>query len=324
MLKNWFTRNKNTETKQPCSNNPKKANIFSSIGNIGERISSIFSTNKPIDPQSLEDFKNALIEADLGYEVASHLIDTISKKKFNEIITPDIIQDLLKEELLNLLSTYNHSPLSLPENDLGVILFCGINGAGKTTTVGKLATQYVKNGKKVAIAACDTFRAAAESQLSILSERAGCQIFAADREKADPASVAYKAITEAKAKNYDIVMIDTAGRLHTQSNLMEELQKIIRVLSKISPAYPHYNTLVLDGTIGQNSIIQLQEFAKSVEINSLIVTKLDGSSKGGAIIGMIKKFGIPVHYIGLGEKLEDLQSFNLQDFIQSLVSANKE
>jgi fused signal recognition particle receptor len=206
-------------------------------------------------------------------------------------------------------------------NGLNIILVCGVNGNGKSTSIGKLASFYTQEGKKVGIAACDTFRAAATDQIAKWAERAGAILFTGE-ENSDPASVAYRAVTESYDRNLDILFIDTAGRLHNQKNLMDELAKIVRVIQKVDQSAPHHILLVIDATTGQNAFIQTEEFKRLVPVSGLVVTKLDGTAKAGVIIGISEKNSLPVYFIGVGEGVDDLKPFSSIDFARALVNVN--
>ncbi|KAJ6645041.1 Glycine--tRNA ligase beta subunit [Pseudolycoriella hygida] len=258
-----------------------------------------------------------LISADMSYTVAAELVNKLKSVKFNADISPIIIKEKLVEIIATLL-TKNSELLELQNEKLNVILVSGVNGSGKTTTIGKLATIYSAQGKKVAIVACDTFRAAAVSQLSIWAQRSNA-IFIAGEEGADPASVAYLGMQSAIKNNIEILLIDTAGRLHNQKNLMDELEKIIRVIKKIDEAAPHHSILVIDATTGQNVYNQIEQFKSIANISGLIVTKLDGTAKAGVVVGATQKFALPIYFIGIGEKIDDLKPFDSLSFANSLV-----
>jgi fused signal recognition particle receptor len=233
---------------------------------------------------------------------------------------PRQLTQLLKEEVGKLLLPSRpgtSSPFELPPIRPQVVLVVGINGVGKTTTIGKLAHEYVRNGSKVVIAAADTFRAAANEQLEIWAERAGAQIIR-QRQGSDPAAVAYDSVQAAKARGADVVIVDTAGRLHTKLNLMEELRKIKRVLQKLDPAFPHEVLLVIDASTGQNGLQQAKQFSAAVGVTGLVLTKLDGTAKGGIVLAIIRELKVPVRYIGVGERLGDLQPFDPGAFVEAL------
>ncbi|RPH34340.1 MAG: signal recognition particle-docking protein FtsY [Bacteroidales bacterium] len=277
-----------------------------------------------VDDEVLDNLEEVLISSDVGVETTLRIIERIQKRALIEkILNTAELNQLLKSEIAELLAE-NKSVDSklLPEKNDGnpyVIMVVGVNGVGKTTTIGKLAYLYKSAGKSVVIGAADTFRAAAVDQISIWAERVGVPIVK-QQMGADPASVAFDTLTSAKANNADVVIIDTAGRLHNKINLMNELSKIKKVMQKVIPDAPHEVLLVLDGSVGQNAFEQAKEFTKSTEVTALALTKLDGTAKGGVVIGISDQFKIPVKYIGVGEKVTDLQIFNRFEFVDSLFS----
>ena len=277
-----------------------------------------------VDEEVLDELEEVLISSDVGVETTLKIIDKIeSRVKKDKVLGTEELQNILKEEIAKLLeennSNYN-APLNHNENnDPYVIMVVGVNGVGKTTTIGKLAHQFKAAGKKVVLGASDTFRAAAVDQLIIWSERVGVPIIQQGMG-ADPASVAFDTLQSASAQNADVVIIDTAGRLHNKVNLMNELSKIKNVMKKVIPNAPHEILLVIDGSTGQNAFEQAKQFSQATEINALAVTKLDGTAKGGVIIGISDQMQIPVKYIGVGEQMEDLQLFDKKSFVDSLLS----
>ncbi|WPY00163.1 Signal recognition particle receptor FtsY [Candidatus Trichorickettsia mobilis] len=293
-----------------------KQALINTSGKISSGIDNIFFKKK-LDDNSLNELEELLVAADMGSAVAALLIQRLKTTKFDKDITVELIKEKLAEEISNILAVSNNK-FTCDHPGLNVILVCGVNGSGKTTTIGKLAASYMQSGKKVAIAACDTFRAAAVEQLAEWSIRSNTMLFTGDIE-ADPASVAYSAMQQAIANNIDILFIDTAGRLHNYQNLMDELSKIVRVLKKIDPIVPHHCLLVIDGTTGQNVFNQVEQFTAIAGVTGLIITKLDGTAKAGAIVGIVKKFALPVHFIGVGEKIDDLKQFDHLDFAKTLV-----
>ena len=273
----------------------------------------IFAGKKRVDDDLLEELEELLITSDIGVQTALTLIEKISSSKITAV---DQIRSLLKDEILSILQP----PESAPEKSVSaprVIMVVGVNGTGKTTTIGKLAAKATASGKKVLIAAADTFRAAAIEQLMIWAERANADIVK-HKEMADPAAVAFDAVEAASARGADMVLIDTAGRLHTKVNLMEELKKIKRTISKKIPDAPHEVLLVLDATTGQNALSQAQLFHDAIGITALALTKLDGTAKGGIVISICNTLKIPLKYIGIGEKIEDLQKFDATQFVEAL------
>ncbi len=293
-----------------------KDGLKKSSNKISENISNIVSKRK-LDSDTLEDLEDVLIMADMGVETTAEIINQLSKKKFGKEVTAEEI----KEELAEIIAT-NLQPcqkkLDLPADKPCVMMLVGVNGNGKTTTIGKLASKYHNIKKSTLIAACDTFRAAAIEQLYVWADRAKAD-FIQGPPNSDPASVAFKAIEKAKKDKTDIVMIDTAGRMHNKTNLMDELQKIDRVIKKHGQQYPHETILVLDATTGQNAISQVEHFHDAVKLTGIIVTKLDGSAKAGIVAALAKKFKLPIYAIGIGEKVEDLNSFDAKEFAKNLV-----
>lgn len=291
--------------------------LSKSSSKLTEGISGIF-TKRKLDDEMLEELEELLILSDMGASTAATLVANFAKSRFDKEISEDEVKTALAEEIALLLEPVA-KPLSVEAgHQPHVIMMVGVNGNGKTTTLGKLAQQYRQRGKRVMIAACDTFRAAAVEQLSVWGERAGCPVVTG-APNADPASVAYQALEQAQAQSADILLIDTAGRLQNKANLMEELSKISRVLTKLDDTAPHETVLVLDATTGQNAHSQAQSFRGSANITGLIVTKLDGTAKGGVVVALAEKFGLPIHAVGVGESIEDLHDFTPRDFARSLM-----
>lgn len=261
----------------------------------------------------LDDMEDLLISADLGVNYASELVD---KLRNQDKIKPSVVKQYLKDEFEKVLNEAGSTELNYKDGELNTYFICGVNGVGKTTLIGKLAYSFKQQGKKVMVAAADTFRAAAEEQLDIWSKRAGAEIIR--RDKADPASVVYEAIQKAKNEKFDVLLIDTAGRLQNKFNLMEELTKIKTVLDKNAPETLRETILVLDANTGQNGISQAKIFTEAVNLTSVALTKLDGSAKGAIILSIAKDLKLPVKLVGVGEKMEDLKDFNTKDFINAL------
>ncbi len=253
----------------------------------------------------------------MGTNVVSLIIEEISKNKFDTDITEAEIKATIAQIIITILQPVAQE-LTISDNKPHVLLVCGVNGSGKTTTIGKLAKQWQDAGKRITIAACDTFRAAAVEQLEIWAKRANCGFIKGDLN-ADPASVAYQAFEQAKANNSDILIIDTAGRLQNKHNLMEQLHKIIRVIKKIDISAPHNAIIVLDATTGQNAINQVKTFKEIVAINGIIITKLDGTAKGGVLVSIAQQFKLPIHAIGIGEAIADLKPFTAEEFAGNLL-----
>lgn len=279
-----------------------------------------------VDDEVLDNLEEVLVTSDVGVETTLKIIERIEERVARDkYLGTDELNGILKDEIAELLSennTEDRVDFKLPEGSRPyVIMVVGVNGVGKTTTIGKLAHQFKQAGHSVILGAADTFRAAAVDQLIIWSERVGVPIVSQGMN-ADPASVAYDTLQSAVSQNADVVLIDTAGRLHNKVNLMNELSKIKRVMQKVIPDAPHDVMLVLDGSTGQNAIEQAKQFTKATEVSSLALTKIDGTAKGGVVIGISDQFKIPVRYIGVGEGMEDLQVFNRMEFVDSLFSKN--
>lgn len=277
-----------------------------------------------VDDEVLDNLEEVLISSDVGVDTTLRIIDRIEARvKKEKYLDVKELNKVLKEEIVDLLAENNSddiSSFSLPDNNEPyVIMVVGVNGVGKTTTIGKLAHQFKNAGKKVILGASDTFRAAAIDQLNIWAERVDVPIVKQSMGS-DPAAVAFETMQKAKSINADVVLVDTAGRLHNKINLMNELTKIKNVMSRIIPGAPHEILLVLDGSTGQNAYEQAKHFTKATEVNALAVTKLDGTAKGGVVLGISDQFKIPVKYIGVGEKIENLQLFNKEEFVDSLFS----
>jgi fused signal recognition particle receptor len=271
-----------------------------------------------IDDEVLDNIEETLIASDVGTSTTGKIISNLQERvKKNKNLQTSDIYSLLKEEISNLLTATNSSTPELPEGVPYVIMVVGVNGVGKTTTIGKLAHNFKKSGMKVVLGAADTFRAAAVEQLTIWAKRVDVPIVSRGMN-ADPSAVAYDTVQSAVAQKADIVIIDTAGRLHNKAGLMGELSKIKRVMQKVIPTAPHEVLLVLDASTGQNAIEQCKEFTKATDVTALALTKLDGTAKGGVVIGISDQFKIPVRYIGIGEKMEDLRMFDRQEFVESL------
>lgn len=280
-----------------------------------------------IDDDFLDNLEEIFITSDVGVETTLKIIDRIQKRVARDkYVTTAELNNLLREEIIDLLAENNTEEATdfvVPENKKPyVIMVVGVNGVGKTTTIGKLAYQFKKAGNKVVLGAADTFRAAAIEQLMIWGERVGVPVIK-QQMGSDPASVAFDTVSSAKASNADVVIIDTAGRLHNKVGLMKELSKIKNVMQKVVPDAPHEILLVLDGSTGQNAFEQAKQFVAATEVNELAITKLDGTAKGGVVIGISDQFKIPVKYIGLGEGIEDLQIFRKKEFVESLFDNNE-
>lgn len=293
-----------------------KSGLSKSTESITTGITDIFTKAK-LDDNTIDDLEDLLITSDLGVAVAARVTERLAKSKFDKEISPDEVKQALADEVSQILT-----PVAKPLNvNRGhkphVILMVGVNGSGKTTTIGKLARQFLSEGKSIMLAAGDTFRAAAIEQLQVWGDRNGVPVVSG-REGGDAASVAFEAIDRATRESIDILIIDTAGRLQNRTELMEELNKVVRVIGKKDETAPHDTLLVLDATTGQNALNQVEVFQKSANVTGLIMTKLDGSAKGGVLVACSEKFGIPVHAIGVGEAIEDLKPFEAETFAKAL------
>lgn len=277
-----------------------------------------FLVKQEVNTKTLEELEDILITADLGVKTASKIASTLAKRRFTKPAALADIQQVIVDEIKNILTPVAKPLLLDKSNKPHVILVCGVNGSGKTTTVGKLAHSLTNGGNHALLVAADTFRAGAANQLKVWGDRASCQVISAEAGS-DPAGLVFDAFQHAQRENVDALLIDTAGRLQNKTELMEELKKIIRVLKKIDDSAPHSCLLVLDATVGQNAHSQLDIFAEMVNVTGLILTKIDGSAKGGVLVSLAEKFGLPVHAIGVGEELDDLQPFNAEDFACSLL-----
>ena len=282
-------------------------------GGIGELF-----TKRKLDDEALEELEELLITADLGVATAARLTQSLARSRFAQEVSPEEVRAALAEEAAVILEPVAR-PLAVDGvNRPHVILVCGVNGSGKTTTIAKLAKQLRDEGRSVVLAAGDTFRAAAVEQLQVWGERAGCPVIARE-PGADAAGLAYDALEKARAEGTDVLVIDTAGRLQNKANLMAELQKIIRVVRKLDETAPHDCVLVLDATVGQNAHSQVETFRDMVSVSGLIMTKLDGTARGGVVVALAERFGLPVHAVGVGEGLDDMRPFEARAFARSLM-----
>ncbi len=292
---------------------------------VFKKLSRVVVGKSRVDDEVLDNLEEVLISSDVGVDTTLRIIERIeSRVSKNKFLNTSELNSILREEIASLLEENNSGLVAgfdepLPKTPY-VIMVVGVNGVGKTTTIGKLAFQFKKAGKSVVLGAADTFRAAAVDQLTIWADRVGVEIVKQDMGS-DPASVAFDTLSSAVSGNKDVVIIDTAGRLHNKINLMNELSKINRVMQKVIPDAPHEILLVLDGSTGQNAFEQARQFIKATEVNALALTKLDGTAKGGVVIGISDQFQIPVKYIGIGEKVDDLQVFNRIEFVNSLFNS---
>ena len=301
--KSWFSR--------------LKEGLSASSNKVVSGITGIF-TEKRLDEETLEQLEDLLISSDLGVNVANRLIKTLSERKFDKQVSDREVRETFAKDIELILEPVAKPILIEQSLKPHVILVCGVNGSGKTTTIGKLAQQWKAEGKSVCLAAGDTFRAAAIEQLKVWGERTQTPVII-QPQGTDPAAVAYDAVKKSIDDNHDVLIIDTAGRLQNRAELMDELAKIVRVIQKTLPEAPHNCLLVLDGTVGQNAHSQVATFKEMVNVTGLIVTKLDGSARGGIIVALAEKFALPVHAVGVGEAIEDLRAFDPKIFAQSLM-----
>jgi fused signal recognition particle receptor len=294
-----------------------RAGMAKSSTRLGEGINAIFGRRR-LDANALEELEELLIASDMGVGVAGEVTAALRRTRFNQDVTPEEVRAALADEIVRLVEPVMR-PLRLDRGARPfVILVIGVNGSGKTTTIAKLAKQYRDQGLAVMLAAADTFRAAAIEQLQVWGERIGCPVVTRPMG-ADAAGLAYDALVQARAENRDVLLVDTAGRLHNKAHLMGELQKVVRVLKKVDPLAPHSVLLVLDATTGQNAHAQAEIFREMVGVTGIVMTKLDGTAKGGVLVSLAEKYGIPIHAIGIGEAAEDLQPFEAHSYARSLV-----
>jgi fused signal recognition particle receptor len=298
-----------------------------SRSNVFQKLSKVFTGRRRVDEELMDDLEEALITADVGVDTTMKILDRLRKRaRFEAYAEVQELYTMLREEIGGLFAVDAQGAAAANEPAPGqprVIMVVGVNGVGKTTSIGKLAWRYKQAGKRVLLGAADTFRAAAIDQLKIWSERAGVDIIA-QHMGADPAAVAFDTLEAAVARNSEVVIIDTAGRLHNKRGLMEELTKIRRVMDRIVPGAPHEVLLVLDGSTGQNAVEQAKQFTSATDVTGLVLTKLDGTAKGGVVLAISDQLSIPVRFIGIGEKMEDLQDFEVIEFIDSLLPADWE
>jgi fused signal recognition particle receptor len=294
-----------------------KAGIQKTRSGLVDRLEDVVAGRKEIDAELLEELEYALITADLGVATVEDILERI-RQRVDRRLTGDAgeIRGLIREQLLEILRA-SETPVHIVSNPPAVVMVVGVNGAGKTTTIGKLAHRFIGEGRKVLLCAADTFRAAAIEQLEIWAERAGVEMI---RQKtgADPSAVVFDALQSAKSRQMDYVIVDTAGRLHTKDNLMAELEKMRRTAARVVPGAPHEVWLVLDATTGQNGLEQARKFTESSGVTGIVLTKLDGTAKGGVVVAIARELNLPIRYIGIGEKLDDLVPFEPEKFIQSL------
>jgi fused signal recognition particle receptor len=294
-----------------------RAGLSRSSGRLKDNIASAF-TKRRLDAESLEELEEILIQADLGVETSAELVAEFGRTRFGKEVSEEEVRAALAESVARILAPVARPLAVEPGQRPAVILVCGVNGTGKTTTIGKLAKQLRAEGRRVVLAAGDTFRAAAIEQLQVWGERTGCPVVTRPTG-ADAAGLAYDALQQAQREGADVLLIDTAGRLHNKAALMDELAKVVRVLRKLVPDAPHHTLLVLDATTGQNAHSQVQTFAEMVPVSGLIVTKLDGTARGGVVVALARRFGLPVHAVGVGEGADDLRPFEARAFADALM-----
>ena len=306
-----------TEEKPSFLNRMKEA-VTRTRESLSERIEDVVGFRKEIDRETLDDLEATLISADLGSATRAAILETLREKvDRKQIGDVSELKRVLKEELLNILTSADKQPVARVDGEPEVILVVGVNGVGKTTSIGKLAYVLRAQGKTVLMGAADTFRAAAIEQLEIWGDRTGVEVIK-NKPGGDPSAVLFDALQAARARKIDYVIVDTAGRLHTKSNLMDELSKMRRTAQRFIPSAPHETLLVMDATTGQNGLQQARLFTQSAGVTGIVLTKLDGTAKGGIVVAISKELGLPVRYVGVGEKVGDLLPFNAEDFVSSL------
>ncbi len=298
------------------------AGLSRTSSTLGRGVADIFAKRK-LDANALDELEDILIQADLGLAVATRIREAVGAGRYDKGIEPEAVKAILAEEIARALEPVAR-PLTIDASKKPfVILVVGVNGSGKTTTIGKLAAKFAADGLKVTLAAGDTFRAAAIEQLKIWASRAGADIVARE-PGGDAASLAFEALTRAKATNADVLLIDTAGRLQNRAELMSELEKIVRVIKKVDAEAPHATLLALDATVGQNALSQVEIFGRIAGVTGLVMTKLDGTARGGILVAVAEKFGLPVHFIGVGEGVDDLEPFAARDFAAAIAGVKLE
>jgi fused signal recognition particle receptor len=325
-LKGMFNKNKNQVTKEEQqiieTSEKYKEGMSKSRKTMMGQLKALFESYDTINDDLFEELEEIFIMADIGVDTVLEIIDALKAdvrlrnlndmKAFQQIIVDKMFEIYVKDEIVN-------TNLNIQDEGLTILLFVGVNGVGKTTSIGKIAHKLQQEGKKVAMAAGDTFRAGAIEQLKVWADRVGCD-FIAKEAGSDPAAVMYEAIQEAKAKNVDVLLCDTAGRLQTKVNLMKELEKVYRVIKREIPEAPHETLLVIDATTGQNGMNQAKAFAEAADVTGIVLTKLDGTAKGGIVLAIRNELGLPIKFVGLGEKLSDLEYFDIEQYIYGLFS----
>jgi fused signal recognition particle receptor len=284
---------------------------------IKKGLASIF-TGKKLDKKTIDELEELLITSDIGINIVENIIQFLEKNKFDKEITVNEVKEIIFQKLFGVFKNISSNFIDFDKKPY-VLMFLGVNGSGKTTIIGKIAKKLKNEGKKVLLSACDTFRAGATEQLNEWAKKVGVDMVRAERENEDPSSVAYKSLLKAQKEDYDVLLIDTAGRFYNNQNLMAELEKMDRVLKKIDANTPDKNILVLDATIGQNSIKQLEVFDKSINVDGLIINKMDGTSKGGVLVSIVDRFRKPIYAVGVGEKIDDIKNFDAKEFLDELL-----
>jgi fused signal recognition particle receptor len=295
-----------------------KAGLSRSTAKLTESVTTLF-TKRKLDEEALEELEETLIAADLGVAASRRIVESFRRTRFGKEVTEEEIKATLAEEIAAILAPVARPLVIERARAPHVVLVAGVNGTGKTTTIAKLGKQYRDQGLKVGMVAGDTFRAAAVEQLQVWADRTGARFFPPSKPGADAAGLAFDALGTARAEGLDVLLVDTAGRLHNKSALMEELRKVVRILRRVDETAPHSVLLVLDATTGQNAVQQVRVFKEMVEVTGLAVTKLDGSAKGGVVVALAQDFALPVHVVGVGEKAEDLRPFEARDFARGLL-----
>lgn len=327
-MKEWlrlsfFKKLKETIAKRTDSVTEKfKEGLAKTRNSFSEKVNDLVARYRKVDEDFFEELEEILIQADVGFETVMELVDELKMEvKRRNIQEPSEMQDVISEKLVEIYQDGEQalSKMNIQEDGLTVILMVGVNGVGKTTTIGKLAYKYKQEGKKVLLAAGDTFRAGAIDQLEVWGERVGVEVIK-QSEGSDPAAVMYDAVQAAKSRGVDILLCDTAGRLQNKVNLMKELEKVKRVIEREIPGAPHEVLLVLDATTGQNALVQAKTFKESTDVTGIVLTKLDGTAKGGIVLAIRKELKIPVKFVGLGEKMDDLQEFDPEQYVYGLFS----
>jgi len=304
MSQSWFAR--------------LKAGLAKSSSKLADGITGVFTGTRRLDDETLEELEDQLVMADLGPATAARLTANLARNKFDKEVSSDEVRQAFAVDIAEILKPVAQPLIVATEHKPHVILVVGVNGSGKTTTIGKLAKALSESGKSVMLAAGDTFRAAAVEQLKIWGERTGSPVMARETG-ADAAGLVFEAIQQARAQGSDVLLVDTAGRLQNKADLMAELEKIVRVVGKQDPTAPHDTILVLDATVGQNAHSQVEIFQEKVAVSGLVVTKLDGTAKGGVLVALAERFGLPVHAVGVGEGADDLRPFQADDYARSLM-----